>query len=159
MSSGLTLRTTFIVGFPGETDAEFAELRDVLAAFAGEEDRARSHEQVEGARDGPARPRDVVPAGRGREHVPELVAEPEVGERHPGEPPARPRERLRLQLAFRLVHEPRGAQHRGEGHRCGLLLPARGFLLQVLVRIFHQHGTTECSCLLTTKICTTYIRE
>ena len=27
---GLTLRTTFIVGFPGETDAEFAELLDFI---------------------------------------------------------------------------------------------------------------------------------
>src|SRR6185312_15852889 len=29
---GLVLRTTFIVGFPGETDAEFAELVDFVAA-------------------------------------------------------------------------------------------------------------------------------
>ncbi len=30
----VTLRTTFIVGFPGETDAEFAELRDFLDVIA-----------------------------------------------------------------------------------------------------------------------------
>jgi ribosomal protein S12 methylthiotransferase len=31
---GLTFRTTFIVGFPGETDAEFQELRDFVRATA-----------------------------------------------------------------------------------------------------------------------------
>jgi ribosomal protein S12 methylthiotransferase len=48
--SGLTLRTTFIVGFPGETDAEFASLLDFIRCARFERLGIFKYSQEEGSR-------------------------------------------------------------------------------------------------------------
>jgi ribosomal protein S12 methylthiotransferase len=60
--SGLVLRTTFIVGFPGETDAEFEELRDFAEATRFERVGVFPYSLEPG-----------TPAARLDEHLPEEV--------------------------------------------------------------------------------------
>ncbi len=60
----LTLRTTFIVGFPGETDVEFEELLDFVAETGFDRAGAFKYSQEEG-----------TPAGVMRGQVPEEVKE------------------------------------------------------------------------------------
>lgn len=60
--SGLALRTTFIVGFPGETDEQFKELADFVAAQRFDRVGIFTYSQEEG-----------TPAGEMQEQIPEEV--------------------------------------------------------------------------------------
>ena len=59
---GVTLRTTFIVGFPGETDADYAELRVVRRSRSSSTTSASSPTRTRKARR-PTGSTDDVPAG------------------------------------------------------------------------------------------------
>jgi ribosomal protein S12 methylthiotransferase len=75
---GLALRTTFIVGFPGETEVEFEELLEFVLVRAGHASDAAGRTPAGGGQGRAARPRDAGAAG-GRLRLDAAAGRPGAG--------------------------------------------------------------------------------
>ena len=105
----LVLRSTFIVGFPGETEAEFAHLLDWLEAAQLDRVGSFRYENVQGAR------ANALPG-----HLPEEVKE-ERWQRFMAKRPGDQRQQARRPRR----HPPRGDRRRGRRRRRHLPHPRR----------------------------------